>query len=143
VSLSVRTDKVAPREICTQVLGPSKTEPLLLRNDKVQDVIRRPAGFNESNAPILLSKSTEHGNTYNLVNLLSRNNKFPLRGPRLMPDLSGPRSQNRWPSFVDAQKKTFSKAAPPGVLGTKTPSASPVAMSSWAEGVCRYAPTNS
>lgn len=29
-------DKVAPREICPQVFGPSKTEPLSLRNDKVR-----------------------------------------------------------------------------------------------------------
>lgn len=42
VSLSVRTDKVAPREICPQVFGPSKTEPLSLHRDKVQDVTRRP-----------------------------------------------------------------------------------------------------
>ena len=38
-------------------------------------------------------------------NLLLHNNKLPPRGPRLMPDLSAPRSPDRWPSFVDAQQQ--------------------------------------
>jgi hypothetical protein len=78
VGLSLRNDKVAPREICPQVFGPSETEPLSLRNDKVQDVTRRPAGFIKRNVPILLSKSADRGSTYYLVNLLSRNNKLDL-----------------------------------------------------------------
>ena len=76
VSLSVRTDKVAPREICPQVFGPSEKEPLSLRHDKVQDVTRWMAGSNERNAPILLSKSTDRVSTYNRVSLLVRTNNL-------------------------------------------------------------------
>jgi hypothetical protein len=76
VSLSLRNDKVAPREICPQVFSPSEKEPLSLRNDKVQDVTRWPAGFNERNVPILLSKSADCDSTYNRVNLLVRTNNI-------------------------------------------------------------------
>jgi hypothetical protein len=72
----VPNDKVSAREIRSSVLRPSETEPLSLRNDKVQDVTRWMAGSNERNAPILLSKSAGCGSTYNRLNLLFRNNKI-------------------------------------------------------------------
>ena len=108
----------------SRLKAPSTPKNLSLRNDKFT-AIRSP------------SKLPVRGT------LSLRNDKVPPRGPRLIPDPLAPRSPDRWPSFVDAQKKTFSKAAPPGVPGTKTPSASPATMSAWVEGVCRYVPTNS
>jgi len=76
VTLSFRNDKVSAREIRSSVLRPSETEPLSLRNDKVQDVTRWMAGSNERNAPILLSKSTDRVSTYNRVSLLVRTNNI-------------------------------------------------------------------
>jgi hypothetical protein len=80
----VRTDKVAPREICPQVFGPSEKEPLSLRHDKVQDVTRWMAGSNERNAPILLSKSADC-QPCEFVGTYQQNRSFSYRPPKNAP----------------------------------------------------------
>lgn len=101
---------------------------LSLRNDKVR---RSSSPTNPQN-----QKSVRG-------NLLLHNNKLPPSGPRPCPTCQPPEAQIVGRALLMRRKKTFSKAAPPGVLCTRTPSAGPVAMSAWVEGVCRYVPTNS